>query len=258
MKLAAVAIVFLATGCLPFSSQQRQVGLVPPPRATSYDGQRMEKDMRFEGRASTTVQRPSAGDGAAPDHSAYVARDVLGAGVFGRKGEVELGASFDHVRSRNAAPMTSDAGATAGPTNSGYTVSVSLRRSMPLDNGWAIGLAGDLGWTKVPILRDNTAQVSDTAALYRAAIVPSYKSGAVTLFASVSLTNDIVVPSTVTVTDNEAEANASGAAIVPAAGATVRFGDGVKVTTLVARPMNTAVEHGPQLELSLGYEFGSD
>jgi hypothetical protein len=259
MKLAAVGIVMLATGCPLFSSQQRQVGLVPAPRAMSYDGQRMTKNMRVEGRANTTVgERATIADGETTNHSAYVARDVIGGGVFGMAGETEIGASFDHIRSRNATPMTAEAGALEAPTESGYTVTFSVRRSMPLDNGWAVGIAGDLGATKVPIVRDDARRVSDIAGLYRVALVPSYKSGPLTLFASLQMTNDIVVPDTIDTSDDEGEASASGTVIVPAAGASVMLGDGVKVTTQIAKPLNTTVEHGPQLELSLGYEFGSD
>ncbi len=257
MKLAAVALVFLATGCPLLSTTKRQVGLVPAPRPTMYDGQRMQNAMRVEGRASTVIgERPVTSGDAASEHSAYVARDTLGGGVFGMMGESELGVSFDSVRSRHSAPLTIDAGVEPPLDEDGYTITFSARRSLPLDNGWSVGIAGDLGWTKVPIVRDDREHVSDTAPLFRAAIVPSYQSGPVTLFASLQLTNDIVVPELVTGSGSDAEASAGGAAVIPTVGASVRVGGGVKLTTQVARPYNTPVEHGPQLELSLGYEFG--
>lgn len=213
--------------------------------------------MRIEGHASTTLQQPGVLQGSEADnHSAYVARDVIGGGIFGKKGDAELGVSLDTVRSRNAAPLIADVKSDPIP-DAGYTLTFSARHSMAVDNGFRVGLSADLGWTKVPITRGGD-HVSDTAPLYRAAIVPSYRSGAVTVFASVQMTNDILVPNLVTITDDDqdAEATVGGAALIPSAGASVRIGDGVTLTTQIAKPFNTTVEHGPQLDFTLGYELG--
>jgi len=252
MKLALVVV--LLAGC-QFSTTKRQVGLVPAPRPMSFDGQTMPSAMRVEGRASTILGSREASAATSGGQSAYVARDVLGGSVFGRIGDGELGVSLDVVRSRNASPMTAEAELAPAPLDNGYTLSINARRSVSLDDGWAIGLAGDLGWTKVPILFGDR-ESSDIAALYRAALVPSHRSGAVTVFGSLQLTNEIMVPATVTGRSPDPEASAGGLAVVPTLGASVRIGEGVKLTAQLAQPFNTPIDYGPQVELALGYELG--
>ncbi len=257
MLRAAVLALLSTTGCLYSSHQAGQVGLVPPPRATMYDGQPMTKSLRLEGRATTSVtptDRISGSD--ANQHSAYVARDVLGGGVFKAFGATELGLSVDRARSRAATPMTTDVATERAPSSGADTYTFSLRRAVLLQDGWSLGLAGDLGWTSVPIRRSDGATTSDSAPLLRAAIVPSYRAGALTVFASLQVTNDIDVPATITVDpDTDAKVSADGGALIPTAGASVRIGD-FALRTQLSKPLNTAVDHGAQLELALAYQFG--
>lgn len=260
MHPIALALVVLVTAC-QYSTSQRQVGLVPPPRATMYDGQPIPKQTRIEGRATTVVMARDLGDSA--DHSAFVARDVFGGGVFTMVGGTELGASVDSIRTRSSSPMTTQVVNARAPVDNGYALALALRRSMLLEDGWAIGFAGELGWTEVPIVREDGLSTSDTAALYRLGIVPSYRRGAVTVFASLQLTNDTIVPGMVDVDfGTKADASARSAVLIPTVGAAVRVGEDVRLMAQLAQPFNTTqpynstVDHGMQLEVSLGYELG--
>lgn len=252
--VVCMGMVGLVAGC-EYSYRQRQVGLVPPPRPATYDGQPMTRSVRVEGHASrvvTPLQPASASTGS----STYVARDTIGGGLFVRAGTAELGVSLDAARSRSAVPagpMVTD----PVPEGPAYAMVFALRHALRASESVSVGLSGELGLVRVPILLGGNSRSSDTTGLYRGAIVPSWRSGALALFGGLHITNDIEVPSTVTVdSDSGAEASASGAVFIASAGASVRIGDSLKLSTQIAKPFASTADHGVQLDVVLGFELG--
>ena len=254
--VACACLVGLVAGC-EYSYRQRQVGLVPPPRPATYDGQPMAGVVRVEGHASRVVT-PLEPASAPTGSSTYVARDTIGGGLFVRAGETELGMSVDAARSRSAVPvgpMVQD----PVPEGPAYSVVFALRRAIRASESVSVGLAGEFGLVGVPIrLGDGGRSSSDSAGIYRVAIVPSWRAGALALFGGMHLTNDFEVPSEITIDpDHSSEASASGAVFIASAGASVRIGDGLKLSTQIAKPFTSTVEHGVQLDVVLGFELGA-
>jgi hypothetical protein len=190
-------------------------------------------------------------------NAAYVARDTVGGGLFGRRGDGELGVSVDAARSRSALPVSR--GLTDPvPEDPAYSLVFHLRRSFRTSESFAIGLAGDVGWLRVPILLGGQDREQDSAGIFRAAIIPSWRSGALAVFGGLHLTNDFEVPATTTIDeDHSSEAFASGYAAFATAGASVELGGGLKLATQVAKPFASTTPHGVQVDVVLGIELGA-
>jgi hypothetical protein len=132
-----------------------------------------------------------------------------------------------------------------------------LRRSLRTSESFAIGLAGDIGWLRVPILLGGKERDQNSAGIFRGAIIPSWRSGPLAVFGGLHLTNDFEVPATTTIDeDHSSEARASGYAAFVTAGASVELGGGLKLATQVAKPFGSTAPHGVQLDVVLGFELG--
>jgi hypothetical protein len=227
---------------------------VPPPRPTTYTGQPMTKAVRLEGFAATTATPTRPGP---PDNTAaFTALTVFGGGAFLKRGDAEFGASLEVATPRDATPTTKEIAET--PPHEVVIAGVaSARRSLRTSfAGFAIGLAGELGFVRIPMFvngrRENAVQ-----GMYRIGIVPSWRTGGLTVFGGLTFASTPEIPAEVQIEGGtRAETDVGSAAIITSVGASVVLDEGITLTTRAAKPWATTADHGLQLDLVLGFELG--
>jgi hypothetical protein len=264
LRFALLSSAFLALAASSSDSYQfSQRGTVATPRAALHDGQPMDGNVRLEGHMSTTadsaVEQTTASVGS--PSGAAVAKSSAGGAVRFRANElvdfgVEVDSSWSPTRdTRDGSPID-------GPDDAVIGVAVAVRgTTRPTAEGLRLGWVANLGAESAPIVRDNDVRVSrDEALLFRAALVPSLKRGAVTLFASLGLATETDVPATVSVEGSEDDPgtvhDAVGAVFAGAAGVSVDLGSGAHATARVGDAFTDNGNYGPQVDVGLAFDLG--
>jgi hypothetical protein len=141
-------------------------------------------------------------------------------------------------------------------------------RTSPLvsrDNNMRLGFVANLGAHSVPIVRgdDPRGEVErDAAILFRAALVPSIRHGAITVFGSFGLATESEVDATVVVAGGDGDpgvvAENSGIAMTAAVGARVDLGGGGFATARISDAFTDEQNrhYGPQVDVGLGFDLG--
>ncbi len=260
----AAAVAALA-GSTTDSYTFNQRGTVAAPRAALHDGQPLSQKVRIEGHGSSTIHSAidDRADGG-PDtggSAAAVTQKQVGGAIRFRSGEnVDFGVEIDGAWSPTAS--TRDGATVAAPENAVVDVAFAVRGSTrPNGNGVRLGWVANLGGSSSPIVRDNSGYVSrDEAFLFRAALVPSFRTGIVTLFGSFGISTEADVPRTVYVDGNEddpgVQANTTGGAFTVAAGASIDLGNGARLTGRVGDALNSEGNYGGQVDVGLAFDVG--
>ncbi len=272
--LTASVLALAGSATDPYSFSQR--GTVATPRAALHDGQPLSTQVRIEGHASATTRSSidaytddgnGGGQVLSGDSGAAVARNQAGGAIRFRASDIiDLG--FEVDSSWSPTHSTRDGALINGPNEPVVDVALAVRGSSKAgDDGLRIGWVANLGSHSTPIRRgdDPSAEVSRNGALlFRAAIVPSLRRGVVTLFGSLGFASETDVPSEVNVagnsTDPGVQANATGAAFVLAAGASVDLGKGAHLTARIGdafTDQGTTSNYGPQVDIGLAFDVGN-
>lgn len=267
LTLAVLALAASASD--PYSFNQR--GTVATPRAAHYDGQPLEGSSSLEGHVATTVRSAIDQPGGAitrqvegRESGAAVARNEAGAALRFRTGaSADVGLEVDGAWGPTARTRQGDL--VDAPDDAVLDVALAVRGSTRTgDGGLRLGWVANLGVHSTPIERDGGGGAQrDEALLFRAAIVPSLRRGAVTLFASLGLASETDVPAVVVVAggadDPGVQAHAVGAAFTAAAGATVDLGRGARLTGRIGDAFSgrgAASHYGPQVDVGLAFDLG--
>jgi hypothetical protein len=269
LRLAVLATALLALAASTQDSYQfRQRGTVATPRAALSDGQPLTGPVALEGHAGATVSEEAQAVSAGPTQAsgAAIARKQAGAALRFRAGQsADFGLEVD--REWSPSKTTSDGVRVAAPDDAVVDVALAMRASAKVSDNddLRIGFAFNLGGHSTPIVRgeDPTGDVQrDTSLLFRAAIVPSYRTGNVVFFGSLGLATESDVPASVFVTGGDDDpgvvAENSGAAFTMAAGARVDVGSGAHVTARSGDAVTDATigHYGPQVDVALGFDVG--
>lgn len=268
LRIALLAAALLALAASSSDSYQfRQRGTVAAPRAAIHDGQPMAGPVRIEGHAGVIAgaDQPVV-DGPATESAAAIAGKQAGGALRVRIKEVaDLGVEVDTAWSPSS--TTRDGVRISAPDD--HVIDYALAfRSSPLvsaDNNLRLGLVANLGGHSVPIVRGDSPLgpvQRDHALLFRAALVPSIRRGAVTVFGSFGLATDTDVAATVFVAGDDGDpgvvAESSGIAVTAAVGARVELGGGGFATARLSDAFtDEANEHyGPQVDVGVGFDLG--
>lgn len=258
LAAAVLALAGSATDSYTFTQQ----GTVATPRTALHDGQPLDQSVRVEGHMTTTTS--SAVENAAPRRdggsAAAVARNQAGGALRFKASElVDVGVEIDSAWSPTS--VSRDGVPVAAPDEPVVGVAFAVRGSThPTAEGLRLGWALNLGGESSPIDRSGGNLSRDEAFLFRAALVPSIKRGAVTFFGSFGLASESDVPSSVYVGGNEddpgVQANATGAVFAAAAGATVDLGSGAHLSARIGDAFADDHHYGPQVDVGLAFDLG--
>jgi hypothetical protein len=264
LRFALLASAFLALAASSSDGYQfNQRGTVATPRAAIHDGQPMDGNVRLEGHMSTTMDSAveRRADNVGSPSGAAVAKSSAGGAVRFKAGQlVDFGVEVDSSWSPTS--DTRDGSPINGPDDAVIGVAVAMRGTThATDDGMRLGWVANLGAESAPIVRDNDARVRrDEALLFRAALVPSIKRGAVTLFASLGIATETDVPATVYVDGSEDDPgtvhNAVGGVFAGAAGLSVDLGSGAHATARVGDAFTDNGNYGPQVDVGLSFDVG--
>lgn len=253
----------VAAACVADPYTFRQRGLVAAPRAPIYDGQPLTTAGQVSGYVATTAE-PTAQD--ADRSGAAVARDQAGVVLRRRVGvDASVGLAVDASWRAHATTLAGESTAAVGvPDDAVYGVAVDLRHSVPVSPGFRLGVLAQLGGQSHPIRRDDDrATRRDLSARFQGALVPSWRTGGVTLFAAFGAGTESDVPATVTVTpdgggddDPGAVAEATGAFASAGLGATIDLGDRVHLTVQGSQAAGQLATYGRRLDVGLSVDLG--
>ncbi len=272
-----VASVLVLAGSAGSTNTFQQRGTVEAPRAIRYDGQPLATSTRLEVHGGTTpvsaLEARDGGRSTTTSNAAAVTRHDVGASARFRVGpNADLGVEVDGAWSPTSVRV--DGVPVAAPGGPVVSTIGTLRASVPLNERVRLGVGFDLGGTSVPIhrlhetvgeseLRSPPATSRDWALVARAALVPSYQRGALTLFGSVGLSTETEVPPLVVWNsldgDPGVQAGVAGPAITVAAGATLETAPGVRLTARIADAYSERVatdHYGPQVDVGLAFDVG--
>lgn len=267
LRFALLSAAFLALAASSSDGYQfNQRGTVATPRAAIHDGQPMNGNVRLEGHMSTTVDSAverRATDAGGDGLGAAVAKSSAGGAVRFKASEyVDFGVEVDSSWSptsdtRNGSPVN-------GPDDAVIGMAVAVRgTTRPSADGLRLGWVANLGAESAPIVRNPETSIEasrNEALLFRAALVPSIKRGAVTLFASLGMATETDVPATVYVEGGEddpgAVHEAVGAVFAGAAGLSVDLGSGAHATARVGDAFTDNGNYGPQVDVGLAFDLG--
>lgn len=269
LLLLAAAVLALAGSATTYTFDQD--GTVGAPRAAVHDGQPLAGTLRLEGHAATTVASTiepkgvSPRDGERDDSGAAVARNQAGVALRRKIGEqVDIGLEVDGAWSPS--PATRSGALIDAPEAPVIDVAFALRGAAPVSDDAAVrvGWVVNAGVHEAPIRRDGGGRIQrDAAFLFRAAIVPSLRRGAVTVFGSLGLATETDVPATVLITNSDGDPgvvhDTTGAALTVAAGASIELGSGARVTARVGDAFSRGVDaghYGPQVDVGLAFDVG--
>ena len=258
-----LAVLVMGAGCTSSSQTVRQNGLVPRPRADTYDGQPLAHAIQLEGHADTTVT--AAANGHDPASGASVARSELGgAARFAIGRDADLGVLFEEALT-SGATTTNAENVVAPSSHDSMGFGFAVRDSMPLGgatehDGWRLGLAGSLTLWRVARREEGGEQLVNGAPVFSASLVPSKRVGNVVLFGSLTLTNQISVPvSFVSSNDGRATdpAVAGGACGLLGFGARIDVGDGVGLLVQAVESIGAPGQNVPMVGAAVTIGVGA-
>lgn len=254
----------LGVGCYtPAPYAVTQHGLIGAPRPASYDGQPITGSTVIEGHASRTridVRTLS------PQSGAAVAQMSAGGALrTAVNPTTDLGIEVDAGWSATSTTLAgADSESRFVPRDGVIDAAIALRSSWPVSEGFRIGGALALGAESSPIQRFGAGRVRDESFLMRAALVPSYRTHGVTVFASFGIATEadvpeqfVVVPSDTASNDPGAVADVKSVVGTGAVGVTLDLGDRVHLTTQISEAAGGTVTYGPQLTAGLTLELGT-
>ncbi len=266
--LLAAAVLALAGSASSIRSFDQE-GTSAAPRAPIADGQPLETKARIQVHGGTVVGstiEPGAGERVDPDASNQqaVSRRHAGAALQVRGGG-GLDFQFDVDGAWSPTATTVSGGAIDAPDAAVVSVTTGARLASPISDDVRLGVAIDIGGTSMPIRRSDSGDVERAVAFVgRMALVPSYRSGIVTVFGTAGLTTETEVPPTVTwdeleESDPGVTAGVSGMAMVVGAGATVDAGNGARITARIGDTFSDHVRggrYGTQVDVGLSFDLG--
>jgi len=254
--LVAVVVGVGGAGCVTNAFQVTQAGTVPAPRPMLYDGQPIEKGGIVEGR-STTVLTPvgEEPDGTSGNYIAHHHSDLILRGARGNSDAgIELGLAWTEGSEAAAPNLGPRPEATAA-----ITTKFTARHSLRLADNIRLGAGFSFGFVSVPIRESAADTERDEAPVFELALVPSYRTGAIAIFGGLNFTTETYVPRTIVVDDSYDTPEAiSRGAVVMSAGASYSLPSGLHLMAQLAIPTaSDLARHGLQLDLGVGFEFGS-
>lgn len=255
----ALLLGSVTVGCYADPYTVTQAGTTPAPRPMLYDGQPLAKGGRIEGR-STTVMTP-VGDGD-KESGNFVARQHSDLALRTARGDFDAGLEVGIAWTKGAQAASPELGPKADSSGA-VTVKFSGRHSFKLNDQLRLGAAVSMGVVSVPVVlsADPSNTENAEALVFEVGIVPSWRSGPLAIFGGINFTNDTYIPRSVVVDgsdlDSEVpEANADGA-VVFSAGMSYTLPSGLHLTAQLGQPLSELAHHGLQLDLGLGFDFGS-
>lgn len=265
LRIALLAAALLALAASGSNSVVRQRGTVAAPRAAIHDGQPLAGPVRIEGHvgAIAGADEPLSGSPTGGSAAAIAGKQAGGALRLRVREVADLGVELD--TSWAPSSTTRDGARIAAPDEHVLEWALAFR-SAPLvsgDENLRVGFVANVGGHRAPIVRgdDPRGEVAhDTALLFRAAVVPSIRRGAVTVFGSFGLASESEVASSVFLPsgDPDVVAETSGFAMTLAAGARVELGGGGFATARVSDAFTDEanMHYGPQVDVGIGFDLG--
>lgn len=262
--LATSVLLLVASGCHAHHVDQR--GTAPTPRAPLDDGQPMTGYARLEVHGAVTAASPfdePADEPARAGHEsgAAAARKQAGASVrVHGPGSIDLTFGIDgswspSARSTTGAPIDA-------PREAAFDLTTGVRIPIRVTETARLGVAIDVGASSVPVRLDDRGRIEDGwAPLGRIALVPSVRRGGVTVFGIAGLASEVYVPPSFTYQPGEGggpKVDASGPAVVVAAGAALDLGDSAHFTARIGDAFSDDVaagHYGAQVDLGLSFDL---
>lgn len=261
------AVVALATGCQTYASHQ--AAMVPHATPLPSDGQPLGTQAELGFGATNladaipaTAGKPNVGD-AVPTVQLRSAIDIR------LNSAISIGAVMEHgLVSGSQAVTSSQPPLHDGPTGYGAHIALSIPTSMP---GLRIGLMAEMLVWSVPYVQyDNcimncegvstnvtTYEGADSVATFAFGLIPSYRSGKLTVFGGMTIRNQPTVEEKLeTVLPGDAGVEGGPWNVTLHVGAEYDFGVarmGVLVHQTVTRD---PIEYGPSLAAMLTIPFG--
>jgi len=258
MRVVGLVVVLGAAGCSPTPYTVTQVGVVPAVRPMAYDGQPLD-GTRIEGRSTTVLTDVDAEDEGG-NSGLYVARHHSSVAIRGGRYNTDVGLELDAAWVKGSQPISPGLGPRPGG-DAAIGIQFAARHSFPIDEQFRVGAGMTVGWVNVPIRVGNNANSErDEAAQWALAVVPSWRTGNLTLFAGAALALEVDVPGALVVDDSfdAPEAHSAGGVFVLSAGGTMSFDSGLRLTGQLARPVGGQIaDYGAQLDLMIGFDFGA-
>lgn len=256
MRRGVPGLAILVCACTHGVTNVQQAGTVPAPRAMSYDGQPLDRGARVEGRLRTVVQETTPLD--ADGGGNFVARTHSGVGLRGGVGDTDVGVEAELAWTEGAQPASRGLGE---PPEYDFatTITGSVRHSFGVADGVRLGVGLESGFTSVPVRLDGGKTEYDEAVLWGFSLVPSWRSGPVTIFFGMHASTETNVPRTVLSewSFDIPEAKAAGGVAVWNAGVSWAAESGLRLTASAGRPYGAQwANHGLQVDLAIGYDFG--
>jgi hypothetical protein len=252
--LAAVPLV----ACMSSSYTATQHGLINAPRPVTYDGQPMPTRARLEGHFSTAR---IADLGHARNSGAAVARHQAdGAVRIAINPSTDLGLEGAAAWSATKSTLSGNSSA-AVPDAPVIDAAAAFRTSIPA-GPMRIGFAVAVGLSSCPIRRENQGgnYGRDEAALVRTALVPSYRSGNVTVFGTIGGGTLTSIREHFTVEGSESDPGvvAETETLVLTVGAGVSFAvaDRTHLTAQIGHVFASDAEFGPQVMAGVAVDLG--
>ncbi len=248
-------LFLICGGCVSESFTVTQAGTTPAPRPMLYDGQPLDRGARFEMR-STSVVTP-VGDGDKPSGN-FVSRQHTDLSVRGSRGNTDVGFQLGVGWTKGA----SEASPALGPkpdSMGAITGEALVRHSFPINEDFRLGTGIGMGIISVPITYGDTTQTeNDEALAFELSVVPSWRKGPLALFGGINFTTEAYVPRQIIAEDgfDYPEATTDGA-IVFSAGASYTLASGLHLQGALAKPVSDLAQHGLQIDVSIGFDFGS-
>ncbi len=257
-RMMTIATAAGLVGCMPPPPRTvTQIGVVPAPRPMNYDGQPLAHWVRLEGHTSSTVSATTPRGGT--DSGASISRLQSGGAIRLGHGATDLGFEFEAAWTRGADPVDAVGAAPDSALASSYAL--ALRHAFALGGPVRLGVAGSAGMAVIPVRLDGGDTEHDVAGAFAFALVPSVRTGPLTLFGGVDLTTEIDVPRSVVITDDleVPVAGITGGAIVLSAGLSLALRGGLHLQAQVAGVTGSEVaNHGLQLDVSLAFDVGTE
>lgn len=266
-----LVLVPLLAGCSTYA--QHRAALVPHATPLPTDGQPLAAPAEISIGADNLVDlaAPHLGN---PDAGVVVPKQQLrGQALFRVAPNLSIGAVYEQGIRQNATRVSStvppiDEGTLAGP---GVQMAYSLPTGTP---GFRVGFATEIVFWNIPWVeytscidncfggpytysqRDST--VIPTAAF---AIVPSYRTGALTLFGGLTARNHPTITEKVitTIPDSNGDVDSGPYNLTAHAGVAVELGGGVRASVFVHQTLTSdPVAYGPGLGMLLSIPLGHD
>jgi len=272
MRSRLVLILAVATGCQTYAVHR--AALVPHATPLPIDGQPMSNPAELSLGASNVMDpaSPSAGN---PDAGDTVPTTQLRGSLSGRvEPDISIGAVYERGLANTSHAVTSSQPPIDNGDVAGY--GVHLTWSIPLGApGWRLGMSSELLLWTVPWVQYTTCvdgcgpsqgftvmeKGTDTIATFALAVVPSYRTGRLTLFGGATARNHPTVTEKDLTDDpnSDADVRAGPFNLTLQAGASFDLGGGVRASMIVHQTVTRdPVSYGPSMAAMLAIPLGTN